>query len=197
MECVSNKINRFIDFIESIDSDLKVLDFNFKFIISTKINLTNSKLYFLSYQNENIFVMYFTYFESVNLIKINFIDYNELTWDLNLKSNDIINKDQIELAREFVNHIVILSKNIIKVKKVLDKNFLVNSIYPSINKIYLKSYIYNKYCVILICDNYFMVTFNDEKENYFRVNSLEELLVHNELSIFRKKTSSLFDVFIK
>lgn len=56
----NNKINKFINFIESQYTDIKFLNYDFKFILSTKINLSDSELYFFSYQNQIIFIVYFT-----------------------------------------------------------------------------------------------------------------------------------------
>jgi hypothetical protein len=156
------------------DSYIKFLNYDFEFIIDTKINLSNSKLYFFSYQNQIIFVVYFTDYLSLNLIKMNFIDYSDLYLDLELNFEN----EYLEQINKFIDKLIIHSKNIINIKNILDKNFTINKIYPTISKIYLKSLFFNKYCVILIKNNYFMVTFNDEKENYFRVDNLEKLLNH-------------------
>lgn len=129
---------------------------------------------------------------------MNLIDYYDLYLDLDLDLElelDFENK-YCDKIKEFINKLINLSKNIFNIKNILDKNFTVNKIYPTISKIYLKSSFFNKYCVILIKNNYFMVTFNDEKENYFRVDNLEKLLNHKDLLIFRKNKLCLFNKII-
>ena len=198
---VINHINNLINQIQLIsNNDIKFIDFDFNFPITNKINFSDSILYFISYQNKNILVAYFIVDKLLNLLKFNILDYPELFIELNM---DDLNFDfdfdfdfdfktktfqynlffQINYFNEKIIHLgQIIVYNNVSIKK----NFSSNQIYPSLNKIYLKSNFYKKYCVILIKDGYFMITFNDETEDYIKIENLQSLFAHKHLKIFKK-----------
>ena len=196
-------INNLINQIQLIsNNDIKFVDFDFNFPITNKINFSDSILYFISFQNKNILVAYFIVDKSVNLLKLNILDYPELFIELNMEELDFnfnfnfdfdfdidtktFQYNLFEKINNFNKKIIHQGEIIVYNNISIKKNFSSNQIYPSLNKIYLKNNFYKKYCVILIKDGYFMITFNDETENYIKIENLQSLLEHQQLKIFKK-----------
>lgn len=186
---IISKINNLKNTIESINSDIKLIDFYFDFPITNKINLSDSILYFISYTNSNLLILYFTIYEPLNLLKLDVLDYPELTTEfcqIDKLDFEFDNKLIVKKLNVFIEKIISLSKNIIYNNLLIKKNFSTIQLYPTLNKVYLKSNFYKKYCLILIKEDYFMITFNDENENYIRVDNFNLLLDSKQLKIFKK-----------
>lgn len=182
------KINNLICKIELLsDNSIKFVDYNFNFVITNKINFSNSLLYFICYKNHKVLIGYFNIYESINLINLNILDYPELFFQIKLDLDNENNKSLISTTiKEFIIKIINLSNKIIDYNILIKNYFVSKELYPTSNKIYLKSIFYKKYCVILIKDGYFMLTYNDEIEDYYKINSFYSLLNHKKLKIFRK-----------
>jgi hypothetical protein len=191
---ITTLTNNLINQIQlSSGNEIKFVDFDFNFPITNKINFSDSLLYYISYQNKNILIAYFIVYKTTNSLKLNILDYPELFIEfdmdeLNMGEPDIdsyryylLNKINI-----FIEKIFYLGKNIFNYNILIKKNFLSNQIYPTMNKIYLKSNFYKKYCVILIKEKCFMITFNDEIEDYIKIENYKLLLDCKELKIFKK-----------
>ncbi len=191
---ITTLTNNLINQIQlSSGNEIKFVAFDFNFPITNKINFSDSILYFISYQNKNILIAYFMVYKSINLLRLNILDYPELFIEfdmdeLNMGEPDIDSYRYYLLNKinDFIKKIFNLGKNIFDYNILIKKNFLSNQIYPTMNKIYLKSNFYKKYCVILIKEKCFMITFNDEIEDYIKIENYKSLLEYEKLKMFKK-----------
>ena len=144
---IIKKINNLKNIIESINSDINFIDFNFNYPITNKINLTDSILYFVSYSNSNVLIVYFSLHDSLNLLRLSILDYQELSIEFDEidKLNFDLEKNLIlEKLNIFIEKITSLSKNIINYNLLIKQNFSTTQLYSTLNKVYLKSNFYKK-----------------------------------------------------
>lgn len=191
---IDNFCYEFINWIETNNLLIKISECNFKYLFYDKINSDNSKLLFFEYSEKKIFILNIYFDSQDDKFKIYPIDYTNIKFEISLNSSLNLSTDIFwnffeNSIDNFISSLIELSKMIIQKFNIIKSYYSVyNSyqIYPFVNRVYLKNFIKNKYCVILIGITDYKITFNDDKEDWVTISNQEDLLTHKDLKIFRK-----------
>jgi hypothetical protein len=178
-----SNIEDIITYIVFNNHNIKITKYDNKYPIDNIINFELSNLYFFEYKNKKIFIIDFIFNSSELYIYL--IDYKKIFYKQEFY-NDEFELD-IEKFNQFIFMIINFSIIIIQQNIILNKNYYIYNISPTLNKVYLKNIFKKKYCVIFLEFDKCKINFNDDKENWIEVSDFEQLNSLKKLDIFRKK----------
>ena len=200
MSVIIDKVsNEFANYVEINSQSIKITNYDLKYSPDYNLDSQYSKLFFSEYNEIKIFILNIYFDSSNNIFQIYPIDYKDIKFEIKIKfgSDSNYNIYWIFVENNIDYFIIKLTElcQIITTKFQTIKSYYsiynTEQIYPTINKILLKYY-KKKYCVILIGIDDFKITFNDDKEEWYKIDNIEDLLTNKELEIFRKKVGIFY-----
>ena len=176
-------INQFIDHIEELNFEITINKSNFTYPINNFEHFKYSKLYFIQYKSHSIMLILLDLDLKKKKLIIQPIDYKNVIWKLDYENTQLDYLSQID---NFISDIKLFSTRIITYNSIIKKKYRFYDIYPYMNKIYLKNFWKDKYCMCLISIDKFSITLNDEKEDFEEFDSYELFKKSEKLKIFFK-----------
>lgn len=200
MSVIIDKVsNEFANYVEINSQSIKITNYDLKYSPDYNLDSQYSKLFFFEYNEIKIFILNIYFDSSNNIFQIYPIDYKDIKFEIKIKfGSDSNNNIYWIFVENNIDYFIIKLTElcrIITTKFQTIKSYYsiynTEQIYPTINKILLKYY-KKKYCVILIGIDDFKITFNDDKEEWYKIDNIDDLLTNKELKIFRKKVGIFY-----